>query len=91
MSVKKYFKEVNIMEYIIIIMKYHAMVRLESYRQMCKLLAKHYTPKQIIREMNLLDLDRYNYKSHEYNKIRGYIKKLRSQTFRKDITLKYRF
>ena len=72
-------------------MKYHAMVRLESYRQMCKLLAKHYTPKQIIREMNLLDLDRYNYNSHEYNKIRGYIKKLRSQTFRKDITLKYRF
>ena len=65
----------------------------EQIHAICKLLELGYTSTQVLTSLNLIDFTGYDkYSDHpEYKRLRSYVKKIRSRTFRKDIVLQYNF
>lgn len=61
----------------------------EQVHAICKLLEQRKTPTEIMKELNLIDTTKYLWDHPERVKLNSYIKKLRTGTFRKDITSQY--
>lgn len=65
----------------------------EQIHAICKLFELGYTSTEILEELGMISFDGYDhyYDHPEYKRLRAYVKKLRSRTFRKDIVLQYNF
>ena len=65
----------------------------DQVHAICQLFELGYTSTQILEELGMIDFSGYEYyQDHpEYKRLRAYVKKLRSRTFRKDIVLQYNF
>lgn len=61
----------------------------DQVHEMCRLLEQGQTPTQIIQTMGLMDIRKYRWGHPLRTRLNSYIKKLRSGTFRKDITSQY--
>lgn len=65
----------------------------EQIHEICKLIELGYSSTQILQKLGLIDFTGYKlYKDHpDYERLKGFVNKLRSRTFRKDIVLQYNF
>lgn len=60
---------------------------------MCQFLEKGYTSTEVLIKTGMIDFTGYAlYSDHpDYKRLRSFVKKLRSKTFRKDIVNQYNF